>query len=124
MDLQIFQIPKVSFQTPSGWESAKAMGPRQARPGGHVPQPRLGVWNPTVGSGGSSLEKGDRLWGAFLQSQAAAQASWWSPSFSAPPKPESDLWFLFCACRKPRLLTAAATTATCCSRGVYTRGPV
>lgn len=24
MDLQIFQIPKMSFQTPSGWESAKA----------------------------------------------------------------------------------------------------
>ena len=80
MDLQIFQIPKMSFQTPSGWESAKARGPWQARPNSHS----HAAWAGGLGSGGPSVKKGCWLLGPFLWSQAAAQASSLSPRFSAP----------------------------------------
>lgn len=59
MDLQIFQIPKMSFQTPSGWESAKARGPWQALPNSHSPAAWAGglgsssqIWGPLCEEGG------------------------------------------------------------------------
>lgn len=81
MDLQIFQIPKMSFQTPSGWESAKARGPWQALPNSHS----RAAWAGGLGSSsqiwGPLGEEGGWLLGPFLWSQAAAQASSLSPSF-------------------------------------------
>lgn len=80
MDLQIFQIPKMSFQTPSGWESAKARGLALGRPcsrnWGWGPGTR-----PTVRSGGPSVKKVGWLLGPFFWSQA----SWLSPSFRMLP---------------------------------------
>lgn len=50
MDLQIFQIPKMSFQTPSGWESAKAKGLWQAHPNSHAAGLGSGIWPTDMGA--------------------------------------------------------------------------
>lgn len=91
MDLQIFQIPKMSFQTPRGWESAKARGLGLGRP-----RPRAGGLRIGWSDLGPLCGEGGRLLGPFPWSPAAAQASWLSPSCQTLPllhsilKHESD----------------------------------
>ena len=68
MDLQIFRIPKMSFQTPSGWESAKARGQRQARPhagwAGGLGFSRP-IWGPLYQEGGLAIGPFPLVTGSF-----------------------------------------------------------